>query len=54
MLQAFYRGDPGRARPGTGLGLAIVREAALRLGAQLTLHNGSPGFTVRLEGPLDP
>lgn len=54
VLQAFYRGDPGRARPGTGLGLAIVREAALRLGAQLTLHNGSPGFTVRLEGPLDP
>lgn len=54
VLQAFYRGDPGRARPGTGLGLAIVREAALRLGAQLTLRNGSPGFTVRLEGPLDP
>ncbi|MCO5975574.1 sensor histidine kinase [Ideonella oryzae] len=54
VLQAFYRGDPGRARPGTGLGLAIVREAALRLGAQLTLHNDTPGFTVRLEGPLDP
>ncbi|WP_022981157.1 HAMP domain-containing sensor histidine kinase [Ideonella sp. B508-1] len=54
VLQAFYRGDPGRARPGSGLGLAIVREAALRLGATLTLRNGSPGFTVRLEGPLDP
>ena len=54
VLQAFYRGDPGRARPGTGLGLAIVREAALRLGAQLTLHQGPAGFTVRLDGPLDP
>lgn len=54
VLQAFYRGDPGRARPGTGLGLAIVREAALRLGARLTLHNDTPGFTVRLDGPLDP
>ena len=53
-LQAFYRGDPGRARPGTGLGLAIVREAALRLGAQLTLHQGPAGFTVRLDGPLAP
>ena len=53
-LQAFYRGDPGRARPGTGLGLAIVRESALRLGATLTLHNDPAGFTVRLEAPLAP
>lgn len=54
-LQAFYRGDPGRARPGTGLGLAIVREAAQRLGARLSFRHASPqGFVVRLEGPLTP
>ncbi len=51
VFERFHRGS-GHDAPGAGLGLAIVREAAGRMGGQVTLGDGiggrGCGFTVTL------
>lgn len=42
VFERFYRGADASA-PGTGLGLAIVRQACLRMGGEIALHERSGG-----------
>lgn len=48
VFDAFYR-MPGTAGEGSGLGLAIAREAAIRMGAAVSLHErqDGPGLIFR-------
>jgi two-component system sensor histidine kinase QseC len=52
VFERFYRGEGQEAASGTGLGLAIVRQAALRMGGEVWLGEGSGdkgvGFFVRV------
>lgn len=48
VFQRFYR-IAGRDQPGSGLGLAIVERAVRRLGAELSLADGSDGVGLRVE-----
>lgn len=57
-FERFWRGDQAGRIGGTGLGLAIVREAARRLGGQVTLADGlgtapgSPGLSASVRWPM--
>jgi two-component system OmpR family sensor kinase len=42
VFDAFYR-MPGTDGEGSGLGLAIAREAAMRMGGTVSLHNRDDG-----------
>ena len=52
ITRRFYRVDGSRRLPGSGLGLSLVQAVATHHGAELTLANGSPGFSVGIAFPL--
>ncbi len=54
VLDAFYR-MPGAAGEGSGLGLAIAREAAIRLGGSVSVHEREqgPGLIFRYRQGLE-
>lgn len=57
VFEPFYRLETSRNRHtgGTGLGLAIARDAARRMGGELTLHNApTGGLLARLVLPVTP
>lgn len=53
VFERFWRGK-GHDQPGTGLGLAIVRQAAQRLGGDVTLASGLKQRGLRVELRLPP
>ena len=54
IFRAFYRVDDSRARSsgGAGLGLALAKDAAIRLGGDISARNLSPGLEVTIVLPL--
>lgn len=55
-FERFSRVEQSRTTPGSGLGLSLVRAVARLHGGEVSLAEGGPGLTVRIELPrrLDP
>jgi signal transduction histidine kinase len=48
VFKRFYRLEQSRYTPGNGLGLSLVAAVARLHGAEISLHDNTPGLTVQL------
>jgi signal transduction histidine kinase len=48
VFKRFYRLEQSRYTPGNGLGLSLVAAVSRLHGAEIALHDNSPGLTVQL------
>ena len=51
VFKRFYRLEQSRYTSGNGLGLSLVAAVARLHGAEIALHDNTPGLTVRLSFP---
>lgn len=51
VFKRFYRLEQSRYTPGNGLGLSLVAAVARLHGAEIALHDNTPGLTVQLSFP---
>lgn len=51
VFKRFYRLEQSRYTPGNGLGLSLVAAVSRLHGAEIALHDNTPGLTVQLSFP---